>query len=292
MAKRKNADVRFAFFGTSDFVIPALEALGAHGFTPALIVTAPDRPRGRGMEVSPSPVKQWAQERGIDTLTPETLKDEGVADELRNTDWDVFIVASYGKILPRAILDIPRHGCLNIHPSLLPLLRGASPFVSAILQDQRETGVTVMLMAEKMDAGPILAQARMAIDEEDWPPPSRVLSDMLFTEGGNLLSEVIPAWLAGELEATPQDESLATYTRKHTKEDAQLDLDGDARANFLKIRAFDVNPRAYFIDERGKRIIVTDAEWKDGSLAITRVIPEGKKEMLYKDYLQSIAKTN
>lgn len=287
MTKHKPGTIRWAFFGTSDFAIPALEALLAHGLVPALVITAPDRPRGRGMEVSPSPVKTWALGHGIDVLTPESLKDDEVVSELRNTDWDLFVVASYGKILPHAVLDIPRKGCLNIHPSLLPHLRGPSPFLSAILQDRRETGVTIMLMAEKMDAGPILAQARIAIDEEDWPPPSRVLSDMLFTEGGTLLAEVIPQWLDGTLDAVPQDESRATYTRKYTKEDAQLDLSNDARENFLKIRAFDMNPRAYFMDEHDKRVVVTEAKWHDGTLTITRVIPEGKKEMPYAEYLRS-----
>ncbi len=143
----------FAFFGTSDFVLPALDALEAHGLVPALVITAPDKPRGRGKELQPTAVKAWALERGIDVLTPATLKDAALIAELGNTEWDFFLVASYGKFLPKAMLEIPKHGCINIHPSLLPKYRGPSPFISAILADDRATGVSIMQMGEVMDAG-------------------------------------------------------------------------------------------------------------------------------------------
>src|SRR5262249_41037008 len=143
----------FAFFGTPHFATVVLDALEAHGMLPALIITAPDKPQGRGLELSPSPAKKWAQERGIDVITPATLKDEQLIAELRNTEWDVFVVAAYTKLIPKSILEIPKHGCLNVHPSLLPKFRGPSPALSAILADERETGVSVMLMNEKMDEG-------------------------------------------------------------------------------------------------------------------------------------------
>jgi methionyl-tRNA formyltransferase len=269
----------FAFFGTPRFAVAVLEALERQGLLPALVVTAPPRRRGRGMELSPSPAEAWARARGIDVLTPESLKDPAQCPaELANTDWDVFVVAAYAKLLPRYILDIPRKGCLNVHPSLLPQLRGPSPALSTILADERRTGVSIMLMDEQMDAGPIVAQARIEITEEEWPPRGSMLEELLAAEGGTLLSEVLPAWLAGEITAEPQDGSQATYTRKFTDADAQLDLASGARQNFLKIRAFDKNPRAYYLDEDGKRVIVTDAAYEDGALRITRIIPEGKKE--------------
>ena len=214
--------------------------------------------------------------------------------ELFNSEWDFFLVASYGKILPKSILDIPRRGCLNIHPSLLPKFRGPSPYVSAILQDERQTGVTLMLMEEKMDAGPIIAQARIEIDEADWPPKGLLLSEMLFTEGVNLLAEALPNWLAGTITPEPQDESKATYTKKFNDKDAEipnpigrlsLPIEPQRKA-FLTIRAFDKNPRAYFINEKGKRVIVTEADWADDGLIIKKVLPEGKKEMPYQDYLR------
>jgi methionyl-tRNA formyltransferase len=274
----------FAFFGTPKFAVYVLSALEAQGLMPALVVTAPDKKRGRGQALSPAPAKEWAQARGIDVATPATLKDGAFIAELGNTAWDVFVVAAYGKLLAKTILEMPRGGALNIHPSLLPKYRGPSPALSCILADERETGVSVMQMSEAMDAGPVVAQARIEIAPEDWPPKGSLLEEMLATEGGNLLAEVLPDWLDKKIEAMPQDEAAATYTRKFTDEDARLDLAGDARQNFLKIRAFDAGPRAYFVDAQGKRVIVTEADCKDGALEILKVIPEGKKEMPYADF--------
>jgi len=243
----------FAFFGTSADSQFALEQLERVGLPPALVINTKELPV-----------------------------------ELYNTDWDFFVVASYGKLLPKKILDLPKHGCINIHPSLLPKFRGPSPYVSAILADERQTGVTVMLMAEKMDAGPILAQAKIEIAPEEWPPKGLMLSQMLFTEGVNLLAEVLPDWLSGKLEPVPQDESQATYTKKFNDTDALLrqGFEGQARQSFLKIRAFDKNPRAYFINAKNKRVIVTEAECREGKLEVVKVLPEGKKEMPYQDYLR------
>lgn len=241
---------KFAFFGTSIDSQFALAQLHAVGLEPAVIVDSKEIPV-----------------------------------ELFNTDWDFFLVCSYGKILKKDVLDLPRHGALNIHPSLLPKFRGPSPYISQILADDREAGVTLMLMEEKMDAGPILAQARIEIDAEDWPPKGLMLSKMLFTEGVNLLAEALPSWLQGTLEPVKQNESEATFTRKFKDEDALLDLEKPREA-FLKIRAFEKSPRAYFITKKGKRVIVTDASWQDGILTLKRVLPEGKKEMPYADYLR------
>ncbi len=253
----------FAFFGTSADSRFALAQLERRGLVPALIVDTKELPV-----------------------------------ELYNTDWDFFVVASYGAILKKEVLTLPRHGCINIHPSLLPKFRGPSPYVSAILADERHTGVTVMLMGEKMDAGPVLAQASIEIAEEEWPPKGLLLSEMLFTEGANLLADALPLLLKGELKAEAQDDAQATYTKKFTDADALLRPDfakattgkqgfeGQARESFLKIRAFDHNPRAYFINAKGKRVIVTDAQWIAGKMEIMKVIPEGKKEMPYADYLR------
>lgn len=243
----------FVFFGSSVDSQYALEQLGRVGLEPALVIDGPVLP-----------------------------------DELYNTEWDFFLVASYGKLLKKEILQLPKHGCINIHPSLLPQFRGPSPYVSAILADERATGVSLMLMEETMDAGPVLAQAKIEIAIEDWPPKGLVLSQMLFTEGVNLLSEILPLWLAGKLTPAPQDAGAATYTKKFTDADALLDVAGDARQNLLKIRAFDKSPRAHFITEKGKRVIVSDAKLVDGKLELLSVIPEGKKEMPYNEYLRGV----
>ena len=244
------SDPLFAFFGSSVDSQYALEQLERVGLSPALVV-----------------------------------RDKTLPPELYNTAWDFFLVASYGTLLKKEVLALPKHGCLNIHPSLLPKFRGPSPYVSAILADERHTGVSLMLMEEKMDAGHLLAQARIEIAAEDWPPKGLLLSQMLFTEGVNLLAEVLPEWLAGTLEPVEQDDSQATYTKKFSDADALLDLNGNQREQFLKVQAFNKNPRAYFINAKNKRIIVTDAAWTDGELKILRVLPEGKKEMPYQDYL-------
>ena len=282
----------FAFFGTPEFVTHALDALESRGLVPALVITAPDKPRGRHHELSPTPVKAWALERGIDVLTPPTLKDEQLMAELRNTDWDFFLVAAYAKFLSNTMLAIPRLGSLNIHPSLLPKYRGPSPFISAILADDRHTGVSIMQMGEVMDGGPIVAQATVEIEEADpddtgagWPLRSSVLSELLFTEGGNLLAETLPFLMQGEITPEVQDESKATFTKKFTDADALVDLQDDPRQNYLKIKAFDTGPRAYMM-VNNKRVIITDAEFRDEQLKITRVIPEGKKEMDYESFLR------
>ncbi len=276
----------FAFFGTPEFVTHALDALEKHGLAPALVVTAPDKPRGRNHKVSSTPIKAWALERGIDVLTPTNLKDEAFLAELGNTGWDFFLVAAYAKFFPKAMLDMPKLGSINIHPSLLPKYHGPSPFISAILADDRQTGVSIMQMGEVMDAGDVITQARIEIDEADWPLTSTILSELLFTEGGNLLAETLPFLMKGEVTPEPQDETKATFTKKFTNEDALVNLADDSRKNYLKIKAFDKNPRAYMMVD-GKRVIIKDAEFKEGKLEITRIIPEGKKEMAYKEFLRN-----
>lgn len=284
--KKKKNNPLFAFFGTPRFAVRVLDALESHGLLPALVITAPDKPAGRGHKLSPSPAKEWALARGIDVLTPTNLNDESFVAELANSEWDVFVVAAYGKLIPKHILEIPRTGALNVHPSLLPKFRGPSPAMSAILADERTTGVSIMQVSERMDAGPVVAQARIELEEAEWPPKGSLFEDLLATEGGNVLAEVLPSWVDGEVTPEPQDENAATFTKKFTDQDARIDLSADTRHNLLKIRAFDKNPRAYFIKD-GKRVIVTEATLTNGELEIQKVIPEGKKEMGYAEFLRN-----
>ena len=281
----------FAFFGTPRFSVNVLDALEAHGMLPALVITAPDRPQGRGLALAPSPVKKWAQERGIDVLTPERLKDEAFLAELANTEWDVFVVAAYAKLIPKALLDMPRRGCVNVHPSLLPKLRGPSPALSAVLLNERTSGVSIMQMSEKMDEGPVIAQGRVELDEESWPPLGSLYEDLLATEGGNLLAETLPLWIAGSVEAQEQEHAEATYTKKFTDADSLVDLAGDPMLELCKIRAFDKSPRAHLYAHKGDaqiRVIITEAHIENGALVIDRVLPEGKKEMLYADFQRGL----
>lgn len=282
--------LRIVFFGTPTFAVAVLEELHSAGIEPTLVVTAPDRPKGRGLVVTPPDVKVWAERNNIDVLQPESVKDPAFIGELRNTEWNLFIVAAYGKILPQELLSIPKHGTLNVHPSLLPKFRGASPIQSQILADERETGVSIMLIDEEMDHGPLVAQA--SITPETWPLEAPVLEELLAREGGQLLAEIIPAWVRGEITPEAQDHSQATYTKKITKEDGRLDLTGEPYQNFLKIQAFKKWPGAYFIGKRNGqdiRVKVAAATFENDELRITRVIPEGKSEMSYDDFLRGHA---
>ncbi|MEX1028343.1 MAG: methionyl-tRNA formyltransferase [Candidatus Paceibacterota bacterium] len=277
------SDVRLVFFGTDDFSVLVLEELLRNGILPDLIVTAPDTPQGRKLKVLPPEAKVWALAHSVPYLQPYKL-DDAFVHELKKQEWDVFLVASYGIIIPKTVLDIPKHGSLNIHPSLLPDLRGASPIQGAILTKDL-TGVTVMQMDEKMDHGPIIAQKEVPI--ESWPPKAELLEAILAREGGALVAEILPDWLAGTIQPQEQDHDRATFTSKITKDQAELDLSDDPETNFRIIQAFHEWPRAYFFIPRGDqtlRVIVSDAELRDGELIIKRVIPEGKNEMDYEAF--------
>lgn len=281
----QNSKPKIAFWGTSSFSIGVLEALKEDGVMPDLIVTASDKPKGRHLTLTPPPIKLWAEQNNIPVLQPEILDDTFIYN-LQTTSYELFVVASYGKIIPKRILDIPKHGALNVHPSLLPKLRGASPVQGAILNED-VTGVTIMLIDEKMDHGPIVAQKEISISH--WPPKASVLEPMLAHEGGKLLAETIPSWITGKIKAREQEHDIATYTKKFTKEDGLIDLSDDPITNFRKIQAFDVWPRAYFFAERHAkkiRVAITDAELVDEKLVIKKILPEGKKEMLYEDFLR------
>ena len=168
MSKVRQNEIKFAFFGGEPLAVPVLNELEKVGLKPSLVVCNPDRRQGRKMVPTPPPVKVWASDRKIPIWQPETLKDEKELEILASVNWDLFVVVAYNKILPKSVIDIPKYGTLNVHPSMLPLLRGASPIRSTILNDMRENcGVSIMLMDEEMDHGPILRQEKIAIAKED-----------------------------------------------------------------------------------------------------------------------------
>lgn len=284
-------ELRIAFFGTPEFAVRVAEALDDARMTPMLVVTQEDKPRGRHQVVVPTEMKLWAMEHGVDVVTPRNLVNDTSLSILENSEWDLFVVASYGTIIPKKILDLPKHGVLNVHPSLLPKLRGASPVRSAIMQDQRDAvGVTIMKLDEEMDHGPIIAQAR--IEPDPWPVGATLLEDTLAREGGSLLVEAIPPYIAGEIIPEEQDHSKATYSKKIEKAMGEITLDGNAYENLRRIKALEGWPCAYFfVEKRGKpfRVKIVDAELGvDGALYVTKVIPEGKAEMSYKDFLHGL----
>ncbi len=278
-----------AFFGTSQYAVMILDALTNTDLLPTLIITTPDKPAGKGMQLTAPPVKIWALVHAIPVLQPEKLKEAAFIEKLREAQFDLFIVVAYGKIIPQEVIDISPHGALNVHASLLPKLRGASPIETAILEDEKNTGITIMLIDNEMDHGPIIAQQEVIL--EPWPPKAHDLGKALVQTGGELLVKVIPEWIAGKMQALPQDHSKATYTKKIEKGNALIDLSADPYENFRKIQAYTDWPKPYFfVEKNGKsiRVIIKEADFKDGILHILRVIPEGKKEMDYSIFQQSL----
>lgn len=283
-------DISIAFFGTPQLSVWVLEELKAAGIVPSLVVTAPDTPQGRNLKLAPTAVKVWAQENDVLALEASSLKDRTNISELANSEWDLFIVAAYNFILPKWLLELPTHGTLNVHPSLLPKLRGPSPVRSAILLDQKDAvGVSVIVLDEQIDHGPILAQANVALEE--WPIQGHILDELLFREGGRLLAEVLPLYLQGDVTPEAQNDTQATFSKKFKKEDGLLDLGDDPYKNYLKFCAFDGWPGTYFFvthNDKQLRVKITQAAYQDKKFVIEKVIPEGKKEMAYGALLQSL----
>jgi len=278
--------ISFAFFGSSRFSTIVLDELNEAGILPQLIVTAPDRPKGRGLRVSGTPVKEWAEAKHIPVLSPESIRDEACSAALSEKKWDIFVVASFGVILPKEILDIPEKGVINVHPSRLPKWRGPSPIQTSIMEDDKDTGVSIMLLDEKMDHGPIIANEQVPIS--DWPPRTEKLEETLAHHGGKLLAKIIPEWISSAITSRPQNDASATYSSTLKKEDGLISLTDDPYKNFLKIQALSGRPGVYFFTERNGRQIrvkVTDAIFENGAMILKKIIPEGKPEMSYDSFV-------
>ena len=245
---------RLAFMGTPDFAVPVLEALVGQ-YQVVAVVTQPDRAAGRGRRAKFSPVKKTALAHDLPLLQPPSLRRPEAAMELRELAPDVIIVAAFGQILPPEVLAIPPHGCLNVHASLLPRYRGAAPIAAAILAGEEQTGITIMLMDEGMDTGPILAQAECKIKPQD---TTGSLSVKLAQQGADLLVETLPRWLEGQIVPQPQDDSLATYCQMITKKDGLIDWSLPATDLWLRVRAYAPWPGAYTY-WRGKRLKILRA---------------------------------
>jgi methionyl-tRNA formyltransferase len=275
----------FVFFGTPYVARDTLEFLVARGYRPSLVVTSPDAPKGRGLARSPSETKTWAEEHGFPVFAPETL-DAGAVARIQEEGAEYALVVAYGKLLPQALIDAFPKGVLNVHYSLLPKYRGASPVEAALLSGETVTGVSVQQMVKKLDAGDIVAQVEAEIGPEE---TTRELRPRLIALGAELLAEALPYFETGRVEPVPQDESAATHAGKIAKEDGELRLAGDARGNWNRYRAYAESPGTYFYAEKsGKklRVKIREASFADGRFAPVRVVPEGKKEMAYEDFLR------
>ncbi len=295
-------NLRIVFFGTDEFAVGVLSALEKENIKPTLIITTPDKPKGRKLTLTPPPVKIWAGAQGIPTTQPTSLKEVLLFE---SEPWDLFIVASYGKIIPQRLLDLPKHGPINIHPSLLPEHRGATPLEASILHGG-PYGVTLIKMDAEVDHGPIIAQEKAELVD----PWYEELRDILANHGGELLARILPDWVAGKITPQEQDHAQATFTKKITKADGEISLDDDPGKNYRKIRAYTPWPGAYFFTARSRqgslnglgifsedlkntlpakqRVIIKKAQLENGALILERVVPEGKKEMNWSDFSRNI----
>lgn len=230
------------FIGTPDFAVPSLRRLAADSHEIAAVVTQPDRPAGRGRRLIPSPVKAAAEELGLPVQQPESLRSAEAVAAIAAVKPEVIVAVAYGQILRQAVLDVAPKGVLNVHPSLLPRWRGASPVPAAILAGDTETGVTIMLMDTGMDSGPILSQVRAGIDDQD---TAGLLLERLAEQGAELLGETLPRWLAGEITPQRQDDSQATTCPLLRKEDGRVDWTLPARDIWRRVRAYNPWPGAF-----------------------------------------------
>ncbi len=275
-----------AFFGTPDFTTDFLEVLSAHGLAPSLIVTNPDRPVGRGMALTAPAPKVWGQERNIRVLQPERIDDE-ILITLAQTQWDLFVVIAYGKILPEALISMPQYGTINVHYSLLPNYRGATPVESAILNGEETTGVCIQQMRYKLDSGPIIATEEIAIEPND---TTLTLRARLNDRALEMLPATIEKIFEGTATMAEQDDLLATHCGKLSKSDGEISLSDDPLLNDRKFRAHVGNVGTYFfIEKEGKRIRVkvTKAHLHKNNFVIDEVIPENGKPQAYDSFIKS-----
>lgn len=300
--------LRAVFFGTPDAAVPSLRELLASATTVVAVMTAPDKPKGRGLAVQPSPVKEVAVAAGLPVLQPPTLRDASHQAALGDLAADVFVVCAYGLILPQPVLDLPRLGAVNIHFSLLPAYRGAAPVTRAILDGRTETGVTIMQMEAGLDTGPMLEQVAEPILPED---DTGTLEQRLGEAGGRLLVEVLERLDRGSITPTPQDNAASSYAAKVKPADARIDWSQEASRVALAVRAFRPRPGAW-TTLRGRRLKVWRATQAgpasegppgsvtsrpglemvvatgNGSLVLDEVQAEGGRRMAGADFMRGI----
>lgn len=294
--------MKIIFFGTPAFAAEILTSMVHQGFVPAAIVTNPDRPRGRSVEPQPPPVKALAQKiiPGVPIFQPEKASDPSFAPILEAFDADLFVIVAYGEIIKKHLLEMPKKGCINVHGSLLPQYRGAAPVQRALMDGLQETGITIMYLVQKMDAGDIIAQKKIPVDDQI---NSGELLEKMSLEGAHLLGEVLHRFEKEKVLAVPQEETLVTMAPKITTEECRVDWNLPAKALHNKVRGVSPHPGAWCeVELRGQRkrlkILKTAVtaekgtpgkilRWNqdgivigcgDGALQLVTIQLEGKKE--------------
>ncbi len=300
--------MKVLFMGTPDFAVPTLKALCESGYDVIGVLTKEDKPRGRGHQMMPTPIKVYAQEQNIPVYQPSTLRDEAFAEMLSELDPDIIVVVAYGKILPRNVLDYPKYGCINVHGSLLPEYRGAAPMQRAIIDGKAETGITTMLMADGIDTGDMLLKQSVKIDIDD---NFEDMHDRLSEVGASLLIKTLKGLEMGEITPEKQDDTRSTYAAKIEKEDCLLDFSKDAKVIHDLIRGLSPIPLSFTHTPDGKLLKVVKGKLCDaektpkclpgtvievgedikiacgkGIISLLTVVPEGKGRMSAADFVR------
>jgi methionyl-tRNA formyltransferase len=297
--------LRVVFMGSPAFAVPSLEYLVLGGYEIAAVYTQPDRMGGRGRRLAASPVKEAASALGLTVVQPESLKAPEAVKQLADFKPDVIVVAAFGQLLPKAVLELPKLGCLNVHPSLLPKFRGASPVAAAILAGEEFSGVSIMLLDEGMDSGPVLARAQVPIADSD---TTASLGAKLSLVGAGLLGEVMMGWIRGEIKPQPQDESQASYCQPIAKDEGEINWRLSARDIWRRVRAFypwpgcftrwrgktlkiiEATPLSTKAPAKAGEVVALDAGFGigsgDGILNILRVQLEGKQSLSAAEFLR------
>lgn len=309
--------MKILFMGTPEFAAEVLDEINNGKNEIVGVLTQPDKPHGRGYELSQSAVKKYALEKGIDVYQPETLKDRAFEDELKRLDPELIVVAAYGKILPAYVLDYPINGCINVHGSILPKYRGAAPIQRAIIDGEKLTGITIMKMEAGLDTGDMMLKETCTIEEND---NFESVYDKLVVCSRRGITRAIELIEAGEAAYEKQDDSLATYAEKINKEDCLIDFNTTAESVHNRIRGLSPFPLAFTYldskilkvtasvivkrdgdnpDELIGRVVDTDVKsslitvaCKTGLIGLTAVLPEGKKRMSSGDFLRGKAIEN
>lgn len=283
-----NKDLNYVFFGTPEVASKTLEILKTGGYLPSLIITSPDKPIGRKMIITPPPVKVWAIENNIPFLQPEKITPEFInrlkepqvqfTSSHKSDLWlDLAIVVAYGKILPEELIKVPKLGTINIHYSLLPKYRGASPLEQALLNGDTKTGISIQQMEYKLDSGPIIVEEETEIRLDERKEEIR---ERLIKAGGDLLVNNLPNIISGNIKPKKQNENEATFCKKIIKEDGLINLDEDPKILYNKYRAYAGWPGIFYFKD-GKRVKITKAKYENNQFIIEKVIKEGGKETNY-----------